>query len=137
MPYEVIEHTADAGIAVTAATLPELLAEAARGMYSLIVDVEEVRPAERRDLEVTAATDEKRLLAWLLELLFLTETEGLVFSRFDVRVEGDVVRGSAWGEPLDEPRHHPSGLIKGVTRHGLEVSQTESGAYRARIIFDM
>jgi SHS2 domain-containing protein len=137
MPYEVIEHTADAGIAVTAATLPELLAEAARGMYSLIVDVDEVRPAERRDIEVTAATDEKRLLAWLLELLFLTETEGLVFSKFDVRVQGDAVHGSARGEPLDEVRHHPSGLIKGVTRHGLEVRQTESGAYRARIIFDM
>jgi SHS2 domain-containing protein len=137
MPYEVIEHTADAGIAVTAASLPELLAEAARGMYSLIVDVDEVRPTERREIDVAGATDERRLLAWLLELLFLTETEGLVFSRFDVRVQGEAVHGSAWGEPLDETRHRPSGLIKGVTRHKLEVGQTESGRYQARIIFDM
>ncbi|MCL6554479.1 MAG: archease, partial [Firmicutes bacterium] len=36
--YEVIDHTADVGIVVRAASLPELFETAAEGMFSFIVD---------------------------------------------------------------------------------------------------
>ena len=46
--YELVEHTADVGLRIRAATLPELMAEAARGLFSVIVaNLPTVRPLER------------------------------------------------------------------------------------------
>jgi SHS2 domain-containing protein len=137
MAFEVIEHTADAGIVAKGATRGEAFAEAARGMYSLMVDLEAVRPEHRREFDLREGNDEKLLVSWLLELLFLTETEGLVFSKFEVAAESGRLRAKAWGEALDEERHHPGALVKGVTRHMMAVQRNDAGQYEVRVIFDL
>jgi tRNA nucleotidyltransferase (CCA-adding enzyme) len=137
MAFEVIEHTADAGIRATAPSLPEAFAEAARGMYSLMVDLNAVKPLEQHDVEVRASDDEKLLLSWLLDLLFKTETEGLVFSKFVVALEPGRLRGAAWGEPLDEGRHQPAAVVKGVTRHMLGIERRVDGSFQVTVIFDL
>jgi SHS2 domain-containing protein len=137
MAFEVIEHTADAGIIATAPALPEAFAEAARGMYSLMVDLDAVKPLQRHDFEVKADDDEKLLLAWLLELLFKTETEGIVFSKFSVELEPGLLRGSAWGEPLEEERHQPAAVVKGVTRHMLGIERRADGSFKVTVLFDL
>jgi SHS2 domain-containing protein len=73
---------------------------------------------------------------WLLELLLVTEVEGLVFRRFTVEFEEEHVNGTAIGEPLDEARHEVRGMVKGVTRHQLSVGR-ESDGFVARVIFDL
>ena len=137
MAFEVIEHTADAGIVATGATLGEAFAEAARGMYSLMVDLEVVRPEQRRDFDFREPDDEKLLLSWLLELLFLTETEGLVFSKFEAVAGSGRLHASAWGEALDEERHQAGTLVKGVTRHMMAIERAGDGQYEVRVIFDL
>jgi SHS2 domain-containing protein len=134
--FEILEHTADAGIIAHGATLEEVFAHAAQGMYSLIVDLGGVRETESRDVHVEAGDVTNLLSAWLVELLFLTETEDLIFSRFEAEIRGDALRGRAYGEPVDVRRHKLGGVVKGVTRHLLEVTQTDGG-YRAQVLFDM
>lgn len=136
--YEILEHTADAGIIARGATLAETFAHAAEGMYALMVDLDDVREVETRDMAVAGA-DLGRLLAnWLVELIFLTETENLLFRRFDVTIDQEALslRATAHGEPMDPERHSFGGAVKGVTRHLLEVER-EDGGYRARVLFDM
>ncbi len=134
--FEILEHTADAGIIAHGETLAELFAHAAEGMYALMVDAEGVREEDHRTVSARG-TDTTRLLTdWLLELLFITETEGLLFRRFDVAMEDGAVTGTAFGEPIDRARHELRGAVKGVTRHLLEVGR-EDGGYRARVLFDM
>ncbi|HLG10800.1 MAG TPA: archease [Dehalococcoidia bacterium] len=134
--YEVLEHTADAGIVARGATLAAAFAAAAEGMYSLMVDPARVRERLNRQVETSGRDMEHMLSNWLLELLLLTEVENLVFSRFEVEIEGQAVRGTAFGEELDEARHDVRGMIKGVTRHMLSVEQASEG-YAARVVFDM
>ncbi len=136
--FEILEHTADAGIVAHGATLAEAFAHTAEGMYALMVDPDGVRELEARET-VASGQDLPHLLAnWLLELLFLTETEGLVFHRFDVDIDDTAMqlRATAHGEPIDRDRHALGGDIKGVTRHLLEVER-EDGGYRIRVLFDM
>lgn len=136
--FEILEHTADAGIIARGATLAETFAHAAEGMYALMVDLDDVREVVTRDMAVAGA-DLGRLLAnWLVELIFLTETENLLFHRFDVTVDEQALslRATAHGEPIDPERHGLGGAVKGVTRHLLEVGR-EDGGYRARVLFDM
>jgi len=135
-PFEILEHTADAGIIARGGTLPELFAHAAEGMYALMVDATGVREIDVRTVSVRRDDVARLLTDWLLELLLLTETEGLLFRRFEVAVEDGLVRGQAFGERIDRARHELRGDIKGVTRHLLEVRR-EDGGYRAQVLFDM
>jgi SHS2 domain-containing protein len=134
--FEVFEHTADAGVVAEGRTLPEVFVEAAKGMYSLMVSLPTVRRNVRREVEAEGSDLEHLLTNWLLELLMITETEGLVFSAFEVRLADGKLHGVAEGEPLDEARHDPQAVVKGVTRHLLSVEPVDGG-YRARVIFDL
>jgi SHS2 domain-containing protein len=134
--FEILEHTADAGIVARGATLEEAFEAAAEGMYALMVELDGVGEAETREVTATGSDEEQMLEHWLLELLFLTETEGLVFRRFDVEIGDTSLRGSAHGERLDRERHEILGDVKGVTRHLTQVER-EDGGYRVRVLFDM
>jgi SHS2 domain-containing protein len=138
--FEILEHTADAGIVAHAATLSEAFEAAAEGMYTLMVDPAGVREAETADVTATGADECQLLEHWLLELLFLTETEGPLFRRFDVTIDGTTLRGRAHGERLDRERHAIRGDVKGVTRHLTYVEREDGqagGGYRVRVLFDM
>ena len=135
--YELLEHTADAGVVAHGGTLAEAFVGAAEGMYALMVDLDTVREREQRSIEVSSQDREGVLVAWLLELLFLTETEGLLFRRFEVEMlSGTALRGRAHGEPIDPDRHALGVAVKAVTYHLLEVAE-EDGGYRVRAIFDI
>ena len=134
MRYEEIEHTADVGIRAYGATLNELFANAAEGMFSLIADLDPVK--EVGEIEVRLETEDipTLLLRWLSELLYIHETQHLLLASFDVEVEGTSLRGRARGEAIDKKRHELKLVIKAVTRHRLIVDPQKG---IAEIIFDI
>ncbi len=135
--YRILEHTADVGIEAWGESAAEAFAAAAEAMYSLIARRRRVR--ERLEMEVAARGRdlEGLLVNWLLELLYITEVEDLVFRRFQVHELSDTaLRASAFGEALDLERHPTGMVVKGVTRHRLEVGRFERG-YRVRAILDI
>lgn len=140
MAYEILEHTADAGVRGIGKTLEEAFAEAARGMFSLMADLSQVRPV--RELPVGAMADDLGglLVAFLGELLFLRDREGMLFSRFAVEIEresgGWKLKGKAVGEPLDPRRHRLGVEVKAATYAGVRVEKTERG-YIAQCILDV
>lgn len=137
--FEIVEHTADVGIEACGGSLSELFGQAARGMYAVMADLDAVEPRESRSLNAGAADLERLLTVWLLELLFLTETEGMLFSRFEVELGGEdgmALNATAYGEPIDLGRHELGPEVKAVTRHRLEVAEVEGG-YRASVVFDI
>ncbi len=136
-PYEVFEHTADIGLHVYGSTLSELFIHAAQGMESLMVPPEQIRIQVSRQLEVDGHDSVSLLIAWLNELIFLFDTEYLIFCQFEVESLTEThVRGRASGEPYDAQRHELSSAIKAVTWHEAAVEQTDDG-YKARLIFDI
>ena len=136
--YEPLEHTAEAGVIAHGATLAEAFANAAEGMYDLIVDLDGIVERETRAVAVEGEGSDKLLMDWLLELIFLTETEGLVFRRFQVDELSDTkLRGRAWGEPFDPERHRSNNvMVKAVTQYLLEIGE-EDGGYRVQVLFDI
>jgi len=137
MPYRIFDHTADVGLEAQGATLAEAFANAATGMYSIMVHLDRVSEKVHRPVKVEAEDVEGLLTAWLLELLFITEVEGLVFRRFDIQ-EASPQRlvATAHGERLDRERHPRGAVVKAVTRHNLEVRPFEGG-YRVKVILDV
>ena len=135
--YEVFEHTADIGLNAYGSTLPELFIHAAQGMESLMVAPEQVQVRVSREIVVEGHDKISLLIAWLNELIFLFDTEYLIFREFEIDSLTEThLKGRASGEPYDAQRHDMSSAIKAVTWHEAAVEQTAEG-YKARIIFDI
>jgi SHS2 domain-containing protein len=136
-PFELLDHTADIGIVAYGASLKEAFENAALGMFSVMAQLETIREVEERRVEVTAEDPEALLVAWLSELLYLVDTEGLLFRRFQIGEFNDRhLQASAWGESIDPDRHSLGVGIKAVTRHMLAIER-DDGGYRVRVIFDI
>ncbi len=134
--FETFEHEADVGIRGYGRTLEEAFSNAARALYSVMVQVDQVDPREKRNIEVAAPDRELLLIEWLNALLSLSDIERMVFSKFSVHIKGTSVRGTAWGEPLDRIRHEPKVEVKGATYHLLRVAE-ENGVFTAQCVVDV
>jgi SHS2 domain-containing protein len=136
-PYEVFEHTADIGLHAYGDTLAELFIHAAQGMESLMIPLEQVCIQVSHEIVVDGHDSVSLLIAWLNELIFLFDTEYLIFREFNIDDLSEThLKGHASGEPYDAQRHDLSSAIKAVTWHEAIVERTESG-YKARVIFDI
>ncbi len=136
-PYEVFEHTADVGLHASGATLRELFAHVAQGMESLLVPPEQVRAQVRREVRVEGHDAVSLLINWLNELIFLFDTEYLIFRQFEIDdLSETCLHAFVYGEPYDARRHDLGSAIKAATWHDAAVGQVEGG-YRATVIFDI
>ena len=134
MRYEELDHTADVGIRAHGASLNELFAAAAAGMFSLVADLRKVRAVGEVEVRVKADDLEALMVRWLSELLFLHETQRLLLKEFDVRIAGTSLEARARGEAIDKKRHELKLNIKAVTYHRLRIDRK---AGLAEVIFDI
>ena len=140
-----LDHTADVGIDVRAATPADLFDRAARGMLALLRgtedtgdtgDTEGTEGTEGTDVALGAASPAELLADWLREILFLHGTEyrdyvDAEFGRLDLTGGGRLD-----ARVRTEPSRGAAREIKGVTYHELAVEETEEG-WTARVIFDV
>ena len=137
MPFEIFEHTADLGLRVRADDLNTLMADAARGLFSMIVaDLDSVRPSESIPIAVKGEVSELLLLDWLSELLYIYEVRRLLLSEFKVQVDPSGLVATAAGEPIDPARHALDHEVKAITYHGLKLEQQNSH-WLAEVIVDI
>lgn len=134
---ELFEHTADLGLRVRAADLDTLFAEAAACLFEAVVeDLSAIRPTVEQTIGVSGTDREYLLFDWLRELLYRSDSEHLVFGKFEVKVRDDGLSATVWGEPLDPARHVLSHEVKAITYHELKVEQTTDG-WLAEVIVDI
>ena len=132
MPYELIDHTGDAGIEVRAPTLEGIYAESARALFEILVDAPDPRPGAPEDFPVPRESPEDGLREFLAELLYRFSAERKIYVSFRAG-DGSVTAGA---EAFDPARHALRTEIKAVTWHGLRVKRGTDG-WEARVIFDM
>ena len=141
--FEIFDHTADVGLMVRAASLPDLLETAARAAFGImILDVpREVVKAEEVAIEVRQdlADDLGELLVvWLQELLFRFEMGRWVPIRFAFEEAAAGRARAQVGFGLFDPDRDRTGPeIKAVTYHQLSVRHEPDGTWSARVILDI
>ncbi len=136
--YEIIDTTADIGIRAFGSDWPEVYANAALGMFSLITKTDTVQEKLERNISVTAPDREVLLAEWLNELIFLFDTEMLLFSRFEItKLSASRIEARCFGEKVDRSRHELKRGIKSATYHRLKVEKLEDGRYQGEVILDI
>lgn len=130
--YREIEHTADWELEVWAPDLPGLLEQAARGMYTLSGLQQELAPTESRKLELKADDAEGLLVVFLGELLHFIEQDNLAFDKFQIELDGFMLRARLSGAKVKKIDKE----IKAVTYHNLQIRQIAQGL-NVNIVFDV
>lgn len=137
MRYRHFGTTADVGVTSYGESLKEAFENQAAGMFSIMVDLRGVREKLSFDIEAQASDLEGLLIAWLDELLFVSETKRVFLKRFEVvSIVETKLRAKAYGEEINPARHVLKTDVKAVTYHMLEVRR-EPGCVTTRVVYDI
>jgi len=135
--FEILEHTADIGFRAWGETPQQLFAHAALALEEIACDISRVEPRRAYPIAARGEDWESLLVAWLNEVLYYLDGQGVLMSRFDLeKVEPPEVSGEGWGEPRDPERHPPKLVVKGVTYHQLKVEEKD-GRWTAEVFLDI
>ena len=122
--FEEIEHTADWAYRVRGENLAQLFIQAALGLYSLVGMELASGSRIRREIQLKGLDRESLLVAWLNELLYLHESEGLGFEKIEIQHLDET---SLHAQVIGAPTQQWLKDIKAVTYHNLAIDKTESG----------
>ena len=135
--FEFIDHSGDLGILVFGRSRPELFQHAAEAFFQILTEPKKVRKKLTKKISLQVNGDEELLVSWLNEFIYLFDTQGLLFSHFQILALDDrSMEAVARGEPYEEGRHPIKRTIKGTTYHQLRIHE-EGGIWKAQVIFDL
>ncbi len=138
--FELFEHKADVGVRGIGKTAEEAFAECAKAMFSVMVELESVKPEESVKVKASARNENELLLKWLNELLYEGSVKEMVFCEFEVQIrkgkKGFELRGTARGESIHPKKHKLKTEVKGASYSGLSVRR-ENGRVIAQCIVDV
>ncbi len=156
--FKYIDHPSDIGIEFYGESMEELFENAAAGMFSIINDPGKVDPVIKRSVVISRdkINLEDLLILWLEELLFIFDTENILFSGFTVnsidlknqleagyagkqagsRSGKYVLKANIKGEEADFLKHDIKMGIKAPTYHKLEIIK-DGNRLTGRVIFDV
>jgi len=135
--WEHFAHEADIGVRGFGQTREEAFEQAALAVTAVVTDPKTVMDKEVVDITCEAPDEELLFVDWLNALVYEMATRSMLFSRFEVGIDGQQLHGKAWGEKVDVARHQPAVEVKGATYTSLRVSQNASGQWMAQCVVDV
>jgi len=134
--FEIVNHTADVGIIAYGADIKQAFANAARALFSLITELDDVEEGLHRDTELTAPDEESLLVEWLNELIYLFDAEHIIFKRFDItKLNNTQLKARSYGEKVDSSKHKLKTGVKAATYHMLKVDKGDG--CKVQVLFDI
>ncbi len=130
---------ADCAVEIEGDDLDDLFATAARALVEVMVDPATVRASVERRVELTAPSLDLLLYDWLSELIYVKDSEQLVFPVTEVRVSGGSpprLTARLTGGVIDRATTALRADPKAVTFHQFVVEPQARG-WRARVIIDI
>jgi SHS2 domain-containing protein len=135
--YELIDHTADIGLRIFGQDLSDLFQNAGYALFDVITDISKVSPRQKRRFNLQRDCMEELLVEWLSSLLYVFDTEQLLFSSFQVFEISDTrLEAEAAGELYNKDFHPVKTEVKAVTYHNLNITEV-NGVWQATTVLDI
>jgi SHS2 domain-containing protein len=120
--FEFLEHTADVYVRAFGDKMWDAYENAALAMFETMTDTSKVAPLIEESFEVEAEDQYALLYNWLEALLVKCETEGMLYSKFQVEnwretPESFKFEAKIWGEKFDPKKHLQKVGVKAITYH--------------------
>jgi SHS2 domain-containing protein len=124
--FEFLEHTADVYVRAHGKTMEEAYENAALSMFETMTDSDKIAQTAHQTLDVEAEDQYALLYNWLEALLVKFETEGMLYSKFQITnwketAETFKFKASVWGEKFNPEKHPQKVGVKAVTYHRMVI----------------
>jgi len=127
--------TADMAFAAYGKTKEKMFENAAKALMSVMfkgkIEIKEIK-----EINIEGNDDFCLLQKFLSELLFLYETEHLIFSKFKVRINGNKLNAECSGEKYDKKKHEFIIDVKAITYHKMEIKK-EKNLWKCVVVVDV
>lgn len=135
--WEHFEHEADVGLRASGDSEGEVFGALATALTAVITDPSSVQASRSVTIECEAPARDLLMVDWLNALIYEMATRRMLFSAFEVRLEGTRLHAIARGEPLDRERHRPAVEVKGATYTALDYRRQPGGPWTAQCVVDV
>src|SRR3989344_3112781 len=128
---------ADTAFEATGRTLTELFQSAAIALMVTLADPKTVKPVIAKVIEIKAETVDKLLFNFLDELVYLKDTDAMVFSKITVTVDEQKLSllATVKGDTVKPAEQKLGQDIKAVTMHYFRVEKTNG--WKAQVVLDI
>jgi SHS2 domain-containing protein len=130
MTFRFLEHISDVYVEALGSSLEEAFVQGAYAIFETMTDIKTLEAIESREIEIEAEDLQALLFEWIDQFLYLFDTEGLMFSKFNIKIEkitnGYKLKGMCWGEKFDPEKHPARTEIKAPTYSLMEIIQKPS-----------
>jgi SHS2 domain-containing protein len=139
MRYEHLEHTADIKFKAYGKSLEELFTNILKACTNILTDVNNIKPKSQTNINLKAKKIETLAYDFIEELLFLIDTEGLIFNNFqDITItqtkDEFILDGTLIGDHYNN--YEINGDIKAATYNEMKLIK-ESNNYEITIVVDI
>lgn len=139
MKHKFLEHTADVMFESYGKDLNELFENSALALEECMVKLKSVKNKRNFEIKLSSESIEELLYDFLSELIFIKDTEGLLFKKFKVKIlKNKILKLDAEceGEKINRETQELLDDAKAVTKHLFEVKKVKD-KWVARVIVDI
>jgi len=129
--------TADIAFAAYGHDLKELFVNSATALFEVMTDTSKINPDIKKKVDVKGHDMKSLMFNWLSELIFLSSSEHMIFSKFNLDLDEKElkIRAKCYGESIDTDRHEMRTEVKAATYHKMEIKK--NGEWKAQVIVDV
>lgn len=135
--WQHFHHHADIGVRGISNTVAGAFQQGALAMMAVICDPEKVEPATPVEITCNAPDIELLFVDFLNAIVYEIATRCMLFSKFKVKIDGENLTATAWGEAVDNEKHKTAVEVKAATYTQLAVKQDSEGNYIAQCVVDV
>ena len=131
---------ADVAVEVKAKTLYQLFADAGMAVAEQSANPKTVKPKIKKTIVLKEANLEKLLFNFIEELIFIKDSECMVFNKFKVAVKQGkkecALNAVVYGDTINQKTQELHTDVKAITLHLFEITKTKEG-WKAFFVLDI
>lgn len=127
--------TADMAFSAFGKTKDEMFENSAKALMSIMFD-EKTKKIVKKKIKVKADDEVALLHDFLSELLFLFDTEHIIFNGFSVKIKDNKLEAEVTGEKFNKEKHKFIIDVKAITYHKMSIEK-KNGIFKCTVIVDV
>ncbi|MHC5060789.1 MAG: archease [Planctomycetota bacterium] len=135
--WEHFHHQADIGVRGVGESIDQAFEEAAVALMAVMCQPDKVNAKEKIQINCQAPDAELLFIDWLSSIIYEADTRGMLFGRFEVKIQDNELTARAWGEKTNPEKHNTIVEVKAATYAELKVSSDENGRWVAQCVVDV
>ena len=130
-------HQSDIGIRGIGQSLDEAFEEGAAALMKVIAAPEQIAPVQAVEIECEAEANDLLFFDWINALIYEMDVRKMLFSAFEVRIQGGRLKACARGERVDPDTHDIAVEVKAATFMQLNVYRNPDNHWVAQCVVDV